>query len=275
MRNYFILSTERGSGVILDSRDYGIYISGAGTFAEPARKGQFASVPGRNGDVYLDGGAYENVIVTYPAFMAPADGEYGQVYGRWGDMRVAWSYFIERLKTIKEYVYIGDSYMTFPDNPFSVWRKGLLIDEINPQISAAIKTATFDLSFNCEPFKTSNVFGTNRLHPGETVTLTLSRDAVMQYLSIEVIKYTSNVEIFEVVDSNGVNNVRIAFPSNVSKVTIDSEAMECIGTTSSGEISANSFVSFSRHEFPVNNGEITINNTGTGDLKVTYREVFL
>ena len=43
MRNYFTLDGT-------DSRDFGVYISGRGTFNGPARNLDFISVPGRNGE---------------------------------------------------------------------------------------------------------------------------------------------------------------------------------------------------------------------------------
>lgn len=56
MRNYFTLG-----GV--DSRDYGVYISGQGTFNAPVREHDFISIPGRNGNLIglptrLDNGDY-------------------------------------------------------------------------------------------------------------------------------------------------------------------------------------------------------------------------
>lgn len=62
MRNYFIFD-----GV--DSRDFGVYISGQGTFNSPARKYDAYQVPGKDGDVIGYEQRLENTELTYPAFI--------------------------------------------------------------------------------------------------------------------------------------------------------------------------------------------------------------
>ena len=51
------------------SDDFGIYISGSGTFNAPERDIETISVPGRNGDLIVDNGRYKNITVSYPAFI--------------------------------------------------------------------------------------------------------------------------------------------------------------------------------------------------------------
>lgn len=51
------------------SKDYGLYISGCGTFNSPERDYEIVSIPGRNGDLILDNGRYKNVTLEYPAFI--------------------------------------------------------------------------------------------------------------------------------------------------------------------------------------------------------------
>lgn len=62
MRNYFVFDN-------LDSRDFGVYISGGGTFNAPPRRYREYNVPGRNGTLTIDEGAFEEAEVTYPAFI--------------------------------------------------------------------------------------------------------------------------------------------------------------------------------------------------------------
>lgn len=52
------------------SSDYGVWISGGGTFNAPARRYKEYVVPGRNGTLTIDEGAYEEAEVTYSAFIA-------------------------------------------------------------------------------------------------------------------------------------------------------------------------------------------------------------
>lgn len=51
------------------SKDYGLYISGGGTFNAPERDVELVEVPGRNGSLVLDNGRFKNITVNYPAFI--------------------------------------------------------------------------------------------------------------------------------------------------------------------------------------------------------------
>lgn len=60
--NYFSLNGH-------DTTEWGIGLSGTGVWDAPARKGESISVPGRNGNIWVDDGSYENILVTYPCWM--------------------------------------------------------------------------------------------------------------------------------------------------------------------------------------------------------------
>lgn len=49
--------------------DYGVFISGDGTFNAPERDTTEVEIPGRNGSLTLDNGRYKNIEVKYPAFI--------------------------------------------------------------------------------------------------------------------------------------------------------------------------------------------------------------
>ena len=51
----------------IDSRDYGIYITGSSVFNSPERDVEMIEIPGRNGSYALDNGRFNNIEVTYPA----------------------------------------------------------------------------------------------------------------------------------------------------------------------------------------------------------------
>ncbi len=51
------------------SKDYGLYVSGSGTFNAPERDVDLVEVPGKNGTLVLDNGRFKNIPVTYPAFI--------------------------------------------------------------------------------------------------------------------------------------------------------------------------------------------------------------
>lgn len=50
-------------------RDYGIYVSGSGTFNAPELDVTSYEIPGRNGDLIISNGRYKNIQVVYPAFI--------------------------------------------------------------------------------------------------------------------------------------------------------------------------------------------------------------
>lgn len=50
----------------LNSADYGVYITNAGAYKKPVKKYKKYSVPGRNGDLYVEEDAYKNVEIRYP-----------------------------------------------------------------------------------------------------------------------------------------------------------------------------------------------------------------
>ena len=51
----------------IDSRDYGVYISGDAVFDSPERDVEMIEIPGRNGSFALDKGRFGNITVSYPA----------------------------------------------------------------------------------------------------------------------------------------------------------------------------------------------------------------
>ena len=53
----------------VDFAENGVWLSGSGTFSAPQRDVTMVSVPGRNGDLIIDNGKWNNITVTYPCFI--------------------------------------------------------------------------------------------------------------------------------------------------------------------------------------------------------------
>lgn len=51
------------------SRDFKVWISGGGTFDTPTKDIENIHIPGRNGDLHIDNGTFENLPIRYPAFI--------------------------------------------------------------------------------------------------------------------------------------------------------------------------------------------------------------
>lgn len=62
MRNYLIYNDK-------NLADFGVWISGSGTANAPSRSVETVHIPGRNGDLTIDNGCFENTTVQYPAFI--------------------------------------------------------------------------------------------------------------------------------------------------------------------------------------------------------------
>lgn len=125
MRNYFTLD-----GV--DSRDFGVYISGQGTFSASARSYELLSVPGRNGDLIGTEKRFENGELTYPAFI------YANFKQNIADFRAF-------LNSLFGYHRLVDSY--HPNEYRMVFFQG----EFDPDVTAKNDAASFDITFNAKP----------------------------------------------------------------------------------------------------------------------------
>ena len=126
MRNYFTFGQ-------FDSRDFGVYISGEGTYNAPARVYDAISVPGRNGDLLIDRGKFENISVKYPAFIA-------------GDnFRSNLAAFRSAMLSGSGYARLTDTY--HPDE----YRLAYYGDPIEMSARKQNDGSEFDIVFNCKP----------------------------------------------------------------------------------------------------------------------------
>ena len=121
----------------VDSSDYGIYISGEGTYNAPERDVELVNVPGRNGAIALDQGRYNNIKVTYPAMVLEADQEH---------FRERLSEFRNAILSQKGYQRLEDSY--HPDEfRMGVYHDGLEVSDI----LTLARGGNFELIFDCKP----------------------------------------------------------------------------------------------------------------------------
>ena len=115
-----------------DSRDYGVYISGTGVYNAPAREYTFTAVPGRSGDLILDGKRYSNIVVTYPAF----------IYDSFAANVAGWR---NTLLTSDGYARLEDSYHT------DEYRLAVYAGPLDVETAPLLVGGQFDLAFNCKP----------------------------------------------------------------------------------------------------------------------------
>ena len=125
MRNYLIFAGR-------DSRDFGVYISGQGTFSAPSRAYSFNPIAGRNGALIGNERRLENIEVSYECFIcADFDKNIGN--------------FRSFLLSCIGYQELSDSY--HPDEFRLACYTGPFIPEVRKQNDAG----SFTLTFNCKP----------------------------------------------------------------------------------------------------------------------------
>lgn len=124
-RNYFIFD-----GV--SSKDYGVYISGAGTFDGAERDVSTIGVPGRNGELTIDNGRYKNRQITYPAFI--------------------YRNFDLNIEGLRNWLLSGGGYKRLEDsyhpNEFYMAR---LTGTLDPDVVDKLVAGKMNLTFDCYP----------------------------------------------------------------------------------------------------------------------------
>lgn len=213
MRNYFTFGS-------YDSRNFGVYISGSGTYNAPARTYQAISVPGRNGDLLIDQKKFENITVTYPAFIAG-----GNFDSNLAALRSA-------LLSTAGYARLVDTY--HPDEFRLAYFKGGLTVKAREQNDGG----EFDISFICKPQRF--------LISGETTTTISSSSWSItnptSFASRPLIRVTGYGALT-------IGSDVITITQTYPYVDIDSEVQDCYHGTDN----ANSKVILQNNNFPVLN----------------------
>lgn len=238
MRNYFTFN-----GV--DSRDYGIYISGTGRLTIPEKLYDFQNIAGRNGDLIVDAAATpQNDVITYPAFIKPFDNRgvpvsYSEMFGK---MR-SW------LLNVKGYAELRDSY------DCKHYRLGAFAGPLSPETTPVLDAGSFDIEFNCKPQRYINDDSEQYvLSAGESMTV-----KACPYYHAEPLIRVNRPGTFVV----GNNTVTVAAGSYAFPIFIDCRLLECYDYT--GE-SVNRYVTFSTYNFPEISNGVEIAST---DVQIT------
>lgn len=139
----------------VNTLDYGVYILSDPTFNAPKRVYKTIEVPGRNGLVAIDEGYYENITITYPAYIK-AD-TFEEFSEKVSDFRNA-------LMSQSGYQRLYNTY--HPDE----YRMALFQDDFILDITKYLRTGRFDLTFDCKPQR--------YLVSGETAVSVASGDTI-------------------------------------------------------------------------------------------------
>lgn len=234
----------------INSLEYGVYITGEAVYNAPERAVEMISIPGRNGDLAIDQGRFENIEVTYPAgVFANSQEEFATKLRR----------IRNELASRFSYVRITDSY--HPDEyRLGLYKSGLEVDPV------AYSTAgEFDIVFNCKPQRF--------LASGEQPVALYEKDILVDHTQDPIVTETGEeigvtymIETFEnptlfesspiiIVPGPGslrIGNQNITIGGDGTRpIYIDSDMQEIYQINASGaRVSASDLVSFVPNAFP-------------------------
>lgn len=113
-------------------REFGIYVSGSGTYNAPEPDVTSYEIPGRNGDLIISNGRYKNIVVSYPAFIR--------------------SQFRQNSARARAWLLSSDGYHRLSDDyhPYE-FRLGRFMGPIDFDMRFLNRTGECVLSFDCKP----------------------------------------------------------------------------------------------------------------------------
>lgn len=220
----------------VNSKTYGVYVSGTGVFNTPARDREYISVPGRNGDIIKDNGRYQNIEVTYPAFIVR---NFAANVRGWAN----------KISEPVDYARLEDTY--HPDEfRLAVLSQGMVVDPVS-----WLAAGSFDLIFNCRPERF--------LKSGETATTFTQSGSISNPTDM------SSKPLIRVYGSGTitVNGTVITIASHLlSYIDIDCDIQEAF----CGSVNANQYIS--AFEFPkLDSGANSVVLSGVTKVEITPR----
>ena len=212
------------------SHDFGIRISGEGTYNRPKRKFAEYEIAGRNGSLLIDEGCFDNITVTYPAFIITEMPERVQEFANY-------------MSKFAGYQRLEDSYA--PD----VFRLAQYSGGLEVKTKGYMnRMGEFDISFNCKPQRFLKS-GENALTFNANGNIWNRTDYDAQPL-VRVYGTTAGTV--------GIGSYLITIESIDEYVDIDCELMDAY----KGAINCNANVSFNADSFKIPAGVSGVTFTG-------------
>ena len=204
--NYFSYNNQ-------SSANFGLIVADKDIYSSPAYDQQFVSVPGRNGDVVIDNGRYNNVDVSYTCYCKDLSAN---------------------MKAIKHwlcqpgYFKLSDTYDPLYFR-YAAFASKLKVDELLQNVGKA------ELVFNCKPFRYNSLGLIKR-----TFTSSGTINNPEAFSSLPYIKITGSGAV-----TLNIGSKAYSFTSVPTYLEIDSELMSCY----KGSTLYNNRIGFT--EFPV------------------------
>ena len=200
----------------INTQDFGVWAKGGGVYNAPARKYKSISVPGRNGTLTIDEGAFEEAEHSYPCFIA--DNFPSNIQGLRNAFMASPGYHI-----------LTDDY-----NPDEYYRASYM-DGFEVDVAPRAIGGEFTLRFRRDPrrfLKQGDI--------SQTITNGKQIENPTLYASKPLIRVTGYGEMY-------VGEDRIVIEQQYPYIDIDCEMMDCY----SGTDNANAYVAFQNNDFPV------------------------
>lgn len=209
----------------VNSTDYGVYILSDSVFNAPQRVYNMIDIPGRNGQLAIDEGRYENISVTYPAYVE-------------GDN---FTDFSNKVAEVRNAFMAQTGYQRLSDTYHpNEYRLGIYHDDFDIDVKKYLRTGEFDLTFDCKPqrFLTS----------GETAIVFTADGSITnptQFEANPMLKVTGYGTL-------GVGDRSVIITGTAGQVIyIDCEIMEAWSMSGSAIIPRNDYVQYVGNKFPV------------------------
>lgn len=208
----------------VSSLTYGIYITGQSAWSSPERSVTMISIPGKNGNLSMDNGRFENIEVVYPA----------------GCFADSMANFKTKIETFRNVIF-KTSYQKLTDeyNP-DEYRLGVYKSAMDVSFAAHQQAGEFSLVFDCKPqrFLTSGESTTTLMADGSIVNPTL-------FPSQPLLVVTGYGDL-----GIGSKTLTIEGDDPTQEIHIDCEAMEA-WTVSGGVVTpANDLIQNAGEAFP-------------------------
>lgn len=217
--------------------DFGVFISGVGTYNAPERDTTAVSVPGRNGDLLIDNGRFHNIEITYPCYIVKE--------------------FADKFNAFKNYLLSRNGYFKIEDSyDAEHYRKAFHNSGLTPSVQLLHRVGAFEITFNCNPQRF--------LKDGDN-TLILTSDGMMfnpTYFDAKPLIRAYGTGSFT------INDITVTITSANEYTDIDCEIMDAF----KGSVNCNGNIETTDNKFPVlTSGENTISMTGITQLEITPR----
>lgn len=213
-----------------NSSDFGVRISGEATYNSPKRKYTEETVAGRNGTLIIDEGAFENIPVTYPAFVV-------------ADMPQRIEDFRNYMGAFSGYQRLEDTYA--PDTFRLAQYTGGLEVESSGYMN---RMGKFDIEFNCKPQRF--------LKSGEIPITYTANGKIFNRTNFEA---RPHIRVYgSGAGTVGIGQYTITITAIDSYMDIDCEIMDAY----KGTANCNDKVSFSADEIGLHSGENGVTFTG-------------